>query len=215
MTDSVRVWHQTDVTEFHRAFGHPAPEWPVLKITDEVKQLLLDRADWIIEEANELKEAAEERNIVKALDALADAEYFAVGGYVVLGHDGQRIWENVHGSNMEKLGSDGKPVPHPTIPRKIGKPEGWVPPEAKHEAYLFEVEHETKIDAMALQIAFLTVTEPETIITAPPLPLQMMTEAYVRAYRLVRGVSREEVIERYNVMAAEGTGSYVAKETER
>lgn len=204
MTDSVRVWHQSDVTEFHKAFGHSAPNWPVLEITDEVQQELIDRADWIIEEANELKEAAEERNLVKALDALADAEYFSVGGYVVLGHDGQRIWENVHASNMEKLGPDGKPVPHPTIPRKIGKPEGWVPPEAKHEAYLQEVKESSMIDGLALQIAHLIVTDPESnVVVTEPVQVRFLSEAYVRAYRMVRGVSAETIKQRYAEMAEE------------
>lgn len=130
---------QEDTNEFHKTFGHPTPDEPVLKVTEDLKQLMRDRAAWIREEADELEEAAEEGDLVKMIDALGDAAYFAVGGYTVLGLDMEPFWNNIHGSNMEKLGPDGKPVPHPTIPNKIGKPEGWVPPEAKHQARLADI----------------------------------------------------------------------------
>lgn len=130
---------QQDTTEFHKAFGHPAPDESVLEVTPEIRQLMVDRADWLIEEAEELKAAAEAGDLLGIIDALGDSSYFSVGGFTVLGHDMERFWDNIHGSNMEKLDEHGKPVPHPTIPNKIGKPDGWVPPEAKHAALLAEI----------------------------------------------------------------------------
>lgn len=198
-----RVWHQADVEQFHRAMGHPARDWPVFIITDQIQQELMDRADWLIEEAEELKEAAQERNIVKALDALTDSEYFAVGGYVVLGHNGQRFWEHVQDANMAKLGPDGKPVPHPTIPRKIGKPEGWVPPEARHEQYLEDLRHESNLDALALQLAFSVSQDSDNLVELPVVSGGDLLEATTRAYRMIRAVSPKEIERRYRVMASE------------
>lgn len=131
---------QSDVTEFHEAFNHPAPTEPVMELTPEIIQQLHDRADWLREEANELDEALEEGNLVKVLDALGDGIYFGVGGYTVLGHEMLQFWNNIHVSNMEKLDADGKPIYGGPSGTKIQKPEGWVPPEAKHEATLREVQ---------------------------------------------------------------------------
>lgn len=44
--------------------------------------------------------------------------------------DPEPVFEIVHLSNMSKLGEDGRPVPHPTIPGKSGKgPNFWEPQE--------------------------------------------------------------------------------------
>jgi predicted HAD superfamily Cof-like phosphohydrolase len=81
-------------------------------------------------------------DLIGVIDALADSTYFSVGGFVTLAMDLEDFWDNVQAANMDKLGEDGKPVPHPTIPGKIGKREGWVPPEARHKAVLEELKAE-------------------------------------------------------------------------
>lgn len=113
-----------------------------------------DRGKWIIEEGEELIKAADEGDYVGVIDALGDAGYFSVGGFTVLGLDMETYWGNIHDSNMEKLGPDGKPVPHPTIPNKIGKPEGWVPPEAKHEKALQDELTEAVLEKAAQDLAW-------------------------------------------------------------
>lgn len=151
---------QNDVEEFHIAFGHPAPAFPVEEITPEVLDLLLKRADWLIEEAQELKAAAEAGDLIGVIDALVDSTYFSVGGFVVLGTPMDEFWKNVHLANMRKLGPDGKPVPHPTLPGKIGKPEDWVPPEAMHEDALKQLRIDMRLMRAAVSIAAAADDEP-------------------------------------------------------
>jgi predicted HAD superfamily Cof-like phosphohydrolase len=108
------------VREFHKAFGHPAPDAPVMQDALRVHK----RTDWIVEEVNELRDA---KTIVDQADAYIDMIYFAVGGLVELGLDPGPLWDIVHNANMAKLGADGKPLYHPD--GKVRKPEGWVAPE--------------------------------------------------------------------------------------
>ncbi|AWN07807.1 nucleotide pyrophosphohydrolase [Microbacterium phage Hendrix] len=177
---------QADVRNFHIAFGHPAPEFPVTEWSEELTQLLNDRADWIIEEANELKEAVEQKDLIKVLDALTDAEYFAVGGFVVLGQDGDHYWDAVHSANMDKLGEDGKPIPHPTIPNKIGKRAGWVPPEARHAEVLERIRREALIESLAIRLAYTaTVNGTEALLTFDGIPYDVLQLAVFRSRQLI------------------------------
>lgn len=43
------------------------------------------------------------------------------------------IFEIVHFSNLSKLDENGDPVPHPTIPGKVGKSDRWRSPQAMIE----------------------------------------------------------------------------------
>lgn len=193
---------QEDVTAFHKAMGHPAPTHPVFEITGTVRNQLIARARWLHEEADELEEAAMKGDLVGALDALADSEYFAVGGYVVLGQNGQAIWDNVQISNMAKLGPDGKPVPHPDDPEKIGKPEGWIAPEERHRGTLEAAKLESDITGLALQIAFSLVTNPEGTIDLPVASADFLAQAMERALLLTK-LGADQVIYDYKEMANE------------
>lgn len=97
---------QSDVTQFHRAFGAP--------VADAPKRLPLARADLRIalidEERNELVEAICARDLVATADAVADLLYVVVGLAVECGIPVQAVWDEVHRSNMSKLGPDGKPI---------------------------------------------------------------------------------------------------------
>ena len=178
---------QKDVGQFHRAMGHPAPDFPAFEITDDLEDLLLKRADWLIEEAEELREAAKQRDLIGVLDALGDSAYFAVGGYVILGQDFGLFWRNIQDANMAKLGPDGKPVPHPTMPGKIGKPEGWVAPEARHEALLEEVQYAVKLEGLARQIAYARLRGEDT-------PLSIAASEGVTLQALQLAMERAEII---------------------
>jgi hypothetical protein len=127
--------------------------------------LVEKRAAWIVEEVNEMLEAVAEGDFVKYVDALDDILYFAFGGGVIAGVEiGDDTWDNVQRANMAKLGPDGKPVPHPTLPGKIGKPEGWVPPEASHMLTLRKIVHDVRIEGLARQLAYAEVTGAEVTI---------------------------------------------------
>lgn len=112
------------VREFHKAFGHPAPDTVTIPDTDT--QLL--RVSLIAEELLELCEALNIQldiianktyiskfndlpiDMVEAADALADLDYVVAGGNVVFGFPAEKIISHVHDSNMSKLGEDGKPI---------------------------------------------------------------------------------------------------------
>jgi predicted HAD superfamily Cof-like phosphohydrolase len=114
-----------DVRKFHKAFGHAAPDSPVLLTEDRINK----RAKWIDEETQEMRDA---KTIVDQADACIDQIYFAVGTLVELGIRPGKLWEIVQGANMAKLGPDGKPLYHPD--GKTKKPEGWQAPEPLLEA---------------------------------------------------------------------------------
>ncbi len=94
------------VLEFHKAFGHPAPDNP--NVQDERTQNL--RVALIEEELGEYREALAANDIVGIADALGDLDYVVNGAAVAHGIVLPRITAEIHRSNMTKLGADGKPI---------------------------------------------------------------------------------------------------------
>ena len=112
----------TDVKEFHQAFGQRVgkkPELPDMEERDLRKKLL-------IEEVNEYYNAEYADDLVEIADALADIIYIACGTAVSYGIPLDRVFTEVHRSNMAKL-VDGKVLRRSD--GKIQKPEGWTPPD--------------------------------------------------------------------------------------
>ncbi len=68
------------------------------------------RVDLIKEELLELKEAIEKKDIKEVADALTDILYVTYGAGTAFGINLDKCFEEVHNSNMSKLGSDGKPI---------------------------------------------------------------------------------------------------------
>lgn len=156
---------QQHVQAFHQAFGHPAPAFPYEELTPKLKEQLLARAEWLHEEAEELVEAIKAGDMVGVLDALGDSAYFAVGGYVVLGHNMNDFWENIQDANMAKLDPEtGEPIIRESD-GKVMKPEGWVAPEARHEVTLANAVRAAKTESAARQLAYMQVTEPDEPIS--------------------------------------------------
>lgn len=96
------------VREFHIAYGHQAPDAAELLPEDfqNLRYKLHDEELLI-----EYPEAVAEGDLEKIADALCDALYVIVGSAV--GHGFVRfmeMFEEVHRSNMSKLGDDGKPI---------------------------------------------------------------------------------------------------------
>jgi len=130
-----------DVRDFHRTFGHPAPDVPTVIPQERVEA----RADWLNEEADEFVTASglvEARIgasadpadtyghvdvIAEQADAMIDAAYFALGGLVELGIDPSPLWDIVHRANMAKLWPDGTVRRRPED-GKVIKPPGWQDP---------------------------------------------------------------------------------------
>lgn len=106
---------QRHVREFHEAFGLTLGDEPAIRDADLRVKLLR-------EEALEAAEAIEAGDLVKAVDGLIDTIYVCLGALVAFGVDGDPIFDEVHRTNMAKVGGtrreDGKWL----------KPPGWQPP---------------------------------------------------------------------------------------
>ncbi len=117
------------VQEFHEAYGLPVESVP--NITDEqTKQL---RINLLAEELDELKEALEQNDVVEVLDALTDIQYVLDGAYLSFGLQGfkESAFNEVHTSNMSKLGADGKPIRREGD-GKVLKGPNYMPPNLKN-----------------------------------------------------------------------------------
>jgi len=113
-----------DVKEFQVAFELNVGKSPNLPFAPERKL----RVMLLREEFEEYIKAENEDDIVEIADALADLIYIACGTAVSYGIPLDKVFEEVHRSNMAKL-VDGK-----VLRRKDGKilkPEGWTPPDIK------------------------------------------------------------------------------------
>lgn len=102
------------VAEFHDTYGVPRAHKPTIPTMDRVRL----REQLIIEEVNEICDAAEKGDMVELADGICDALYILFGTAHEYGiaHLLPRMFDEVHRSNMSKLGEDGKP-----IKRKDGK----------------------------------------------------------------------------------------------
>jgi predicted HAD superfamily Cof-like phosphohydrolase len=111
----------TDVKDFQQAFGQRVGEKPELPNMEErsLRMRLLN------EEFREYVMAEEDNDLVEIADALADLIYIACGTAVSYGIPLDRVFAEVHGSNMAKL-VDGKPLYRED--GKVMKPESWTPP---------------------------------------------------------------------------------------
>lgn len=111
------------VKDFHRAFDQPVNNKPFLPGKEE-REL---RIRLIAEEFKEYTDAEEANDIVEVADALADMIYIICGTAASYGIPLEAVFEEVHNSNMAKLGPNGKPIKRED--GKIIKPEGWQPPD--------------------------------------------------------------------------------------
>ena len=100
------------VGDFMEAFGQNVevePTWPDFNTRDL-------RLELISEEFSELCQAMEDRDMVQIADALTDILYVVYGAGHSFGIDLDECFEEVHRSNMSKLGESGRP-----IYREVGK----------------------------------------------------------------------------------------------
>ena len=92
------------VAEFMNAFGQAVETQPGWTSVSELRYDLID------EELKELRQALDERNLVEVADALTDLLYVVYGAGHSFGIPLDKCFEEVHNSNMSKLGADGKPI---------------------------------------------------------------------------------------------------------
>ena len=113
---------QSKVRQFQAAMGQPVKLWPEALPADRVPV----RIELIREEfEDELMPALETGDLVETVDACIDLMYGVLGLMVEIGVNAEPLFNEVHASNMSKLGADGKPIiAGPNDPDGIF--EGWV-----------------------------------------------------------------------------------------
>ena len=94
------------VEEFMTTFGQEVKS----KIDLGDRDLRQLRYDLIKEELGELREAFEKKDEVEVADALTDLLYVVYGAGHAFGIPLDKCFEEVHASNMSKLGEDGQPI---------------------------------------------------------------------------------------------------------
>jgi predicted HAD superfamily Cof-like phosphohydrolase len=112
------------VREFHLAYGLAVADRPTAELSAE--QVALRQA-LIEEEVAELRQAGEDGDLVGVADALADIVYVAYGTACVYGIELDAVLDEVHASNMTKLGADGRPMHR--ADGKVLKGPGYRPPD--------------------------------------------------------------------------------------
>ncbi len=102
------IHHINKVKEFHESFNIINNSSPTLLSKEE----FLLRYNLIKEENEEYLNACEKGDIVEIADALGDILYIALGTLLRHGlqHKIDEVFEEIHSSNMSKLGPDGKPI---------------------------------------------------------------------------------------------------------
>ena len=111
------------VFQFMYSFGQETLSRPTLPDVNLAEL----RLDLIQEEVDELATAFINQDIVEIADALTDILYVTYGAGHAFGLDLDECFEEVHQSNMSKLGIDGKPIYRQD--GKVLKGRGYTPPQ--------------------------------------------------------------------------------------
>lgn len=113
------------VQEFHETYGLPVE----VKQTTGSEQTKALRINLLQEELDELKEALENNDLVETLDALIDLQYVLDGAFLSFGLQNVKneAFNEVHRSNMSKLGEDGKPIRRPEDGKVMKGPNYFKP----------------------------------------------------------------------------------------
>lgn len=117
------------VREFHETYCLSVKDTPDLS-DPKTNQL---RINLLAEELEELQEAIADNDPVEVLDALIDLQYVLDGAFLSLGfHDVKdAAFNEVHRSNMSKLGADGKPIVRPDDGKILKGPDFFEPDMAQ------------------------------------------------------------------------------------
>ena len=92
------------VAEFMRTFGQGLPASPLFPSPEVIKL----RLNLIDEEVQELKDAILSEDMVEVADAIGDSLYVMYGAALTFGIDINKIFAEIHASNMSKLDEAGK-----------------------------------------------------------------------------------------------------------
>lgn len=111
---------QEDVAEFMRGMGQEVRTVPIGEVIDIPVAEERLRVDLIQEELDEFMAA---ESITEIADAIADILYVTVGAACTYGITLQPIWDEVHRSNMSKLGGEKR------ADGKVLKSKNYSPPD--------------------------------------------------------------------------------------
>lgn len=112
-----------DVAGFHHAC-----DLPVLSKPQFVPERAALRSALLVEECQETTDAIARGDMEKIADGLADVIYVAIGAALEFGIPLDRVWAEIHRSNMAKVDPQtGKVIKR--ADGKVLKPEGWTPPD--------------------------------------------------------------------------------------
>ncbi len=113
------------VQEFHETYGLPVRDEVDLSC-EQTKAL---RINLLQEELDELKEALANNDPQETLDALIDLQYVLDGAFLSFGLQAVKdlAFDEVHRSNMSKLGADGKPIRRPEDGKVMKGPNYFKP----------------------------------------------------------------------------------------
>lgn len=113
------------VQEFHETYGLPVESAQTL--SDQKTRDL--RINLLAEELEELQEALQNDDAVEVLDALIDLQYVLDGAFLSFGMQALKkdAFEEVHRSNMSKLGADGKPIRRESDGKVLKGPDFFEP----------------------------------------------------------------------------------------
>ena len=90
------------VREFNAVFGSPVYKQYKHELWENKKIIKL-RLDLIKEEVRELEDALENNDIIETMDALGDILVVTYGALDAFGINGDKVFDEVHLSNMSKL----------------------------------------------------------------------------------------------------------------
>ncbi len=114
-----------DVAAFHVATDTPVHAAIFL---DPARVAL--RRNLLAEEGSETDIALANYDVVEIADGLVDLIYVAVGTALELGIPLEKVWDEVHRSNMAKVDPATGEV-RKREDGKVLKPEGWTPPNVR------------------------------------------------------------------------------------
>jgi len=97
------------VSQFHETYNLAVRHEPTISIPKEQPIL---RYDLMAEENKEYLEAAQNNDLAEVADALGDMLYILCGTILDHGlqHKFEAVFDEIHKSNMSKLGDNGKPI---------------------------------------------------------------------------------------------------------
>jgi len=98
------------VEEFCKLFNYPIRRIPTIPSYSEIQL----SKELLEEELGEFFTAVYEADFVNMADGLGDLLYSVIWLGIIYGLPTEKIFDEVHRSNMTKLGKDGKPVKGPT-----------------------------------------------------------------------------------------------------